>query len=146
MFRNLLSRLFGESPDAAPLAAGDAELAVAALMIRVARADERYAQSEQDAIDLLLGRGARGERDVAERRAAAEMLEAEAPDTVRLTRLIKDRVPIEARGEILERLWAVAGADGARAAEEDAVLRLVSGLLGLSDVDSALARRRTGTA
>ena len=39
-------------------------------------------------------------------------------------------------------LWSVALADGLREAHEDQLLRLVSNLLGLTDVDSALARQK----
>ncbi|NYN30490.1 TerB family tellurite resistance protein, partial [Salmonella enterica subsp. enterica serovar Typhimurium] len=84
MFRNLLSRLFTEDPNPARLAAQDAEVAIAALMVRLARADDRYSRAEQERIDHVLARR-RGldMQEAAERRAAAEMIEAEAPDTVR---------------------------------------------------------------
>ncbi|MGR3448609.1 MAG: tellurite resistance TerB family protein, partial [Paracoccus sp. (in: a-proteobacteria)] len=95
MFRNLLSRLFADDTDDAPLQAQDAEVAIAALLVRVARADDRYETSERQRIDQILARR-RGLNmaEAAERRAVAEMIEAEAPDTVRFTRLIKDRIPL----------------------------------------------------
>ncbi len=71
----------------------------------------------------------------------AEALEAEAPDTVRFTRAIKNAVPYEHRRGVVEALWDVVLADGARAQEEDALVRMVSNLLGVSDRDSALARQ-----
>jgi uncharacterized tellurite resistance protein B-like protein len=61
---------------------------------------------------------------------------------VRFTRAIKDRVAYEDRIAVVEALWQVALADGNRDAEEDALLRLVVSLLGVTDVDSASARRR----
>ena len=75
-------------------------------------------------------------------RNSAETLEAGAADTVRFTRAIKDAVPYDARLGVIEALWTVVLADGARAKEEDALLRLVSNLLGVTDRDSALARQR----
>jgi len=39
-------------------------------------------------------------------------------------------------------LWEVALSDGVRDAEEDHELRLLTGLLGLTDVQSATARQR----
>ena len=39
-------------------------------------------------------------------------------------------------------LWQVVLADGARDAEEDALMRLLASLLGVNDRDSALARQR----
>ncbi|AXC48383.1 TerB family tellurite resistance protein [Paracoccus suum] len=143
MFRNLLSRLFTESDDAPALNGQDAEVAIAALLIRVARADDRYSDAERARIDRILGRR-RGlsPDEAAERRAAAEMIEAEAPDTVRLTRTIKQRVLLEDRLTVISALWEVVYADGGRGADEEAMVRLASGLLGVSDVDSNLARQR----
>ena len=43
---------------------------------------------------------------------------------------------------VVEALWQVALADGQRDADEDALLRLVSKFLGVSDMDSARARQR----
>jgi len=45
---------------------------------------------------------------------------------------------------VIEALWQIALADGERNAEEDALLRLVANLLGVSDVESAAARKRVG--
>ena len=43
---------------------------------------------------------------------------------------------------VIEALWKIALADGERDAEEDALIRLVASLLGITDVDSAKARQR----
>lgn len=142
MFRNLLSRLL-ESTSPTPLNGQDAEVAIAALMMRLAKADDRYGQAEKTRIDQVLARR-RGldHAAAAERRAAAEMIEAEAPDTVRFTRTIKDRVELADRHDIIAALWEVAYADGKRSADEESLVRLVAGLLGINDRDSALARQR----
>lgn len=143
MFRNLLSRLFAEDPKAPPLAAQDAEVAVAALLVRLARSDDHYGAVERDRIDMVLARrrGLSAE-GAAERRAAAEMLEAEAPDTVRFTRLVKDRIALEDRLGVIAAMWEIAYADQKRTAEEESLIRLVAGLLGVNDRDSALARQQ----
>lgn len=142
MFRSLLPRLFGDEPPAAGLSAGDAEMAVAALLVRIARTDNRYQAKERARIDALLGRRGRLKAaDAADLRAAAEMLEAEAPDTVRFTRAVKERVPLEQRIDVISALWEVALADGASSPEEDAAVRLAASLLGVSDVDRAHAKR-----
>ncbi|WBU65734.1 TerB family tellurite resistance protein [Paracoccus aerodenitrificans] len=143
MFRNLMSRLFSDDAPSSPLQGQDAEVALAALLVRVARADDRYTKEEEVRIDRILARR-RGldAVEAAERRAAAEMIEAEAPDTVRFTRLIKDRIALEDRSAILEALWEVAYADGRRSADEESLVRLVSGLLGINDRDSGLIRQR----
>lgn len=143
MFRNLLPRLFGDDHrQDNPLSADDAEVAVAALLVRIARADRHYRESERQRIDLILARRrSLIPSEAAERRAAAEMLEAEAPDTVRFTRAIKDRIPLDYRVSVISALWDIALSDGDRSPEEDAAIRLTCGLLGVSDKDSARARQ-----
>ena len=142
MFRNLLSRLL-ESTSPTPLNGQDAEVAIAALMVRLAKADDRYGQAEKTRIDQVLARR-RGldHAAAAERRAAAEMIEAEAPDTVRFTRTIKDRIELADRHDVLAAMWEVTYADGERSADEETLVRLVAGLLGINDRDSGLARQR----
>jgi len=141
MFEALLRRL--TAPDTAPLPAPDARLALAALMVRVARADGSYAPSEAARIDRVLASlHALSPFEAAKLRREAEALEGEAPDTVRFTRAIKDHVAIEERDAVMEALWDVALADGARDAEEDTLMRLVANLLGITDRDSALTRQR----
>jgi len=142
MLRTLLAAFAQpEPPDR--LGTEDARLALAALMVRAARADSMYEASERE--EILARLAARHSLPDAKARALlaeAEALEAEAPDTVRFTRLIKQAVPYEDRADVMETLWAVALADGARAPEEDAFLRQLAPLLGVSDQDSALARQR----
>ena len=142
MFRNLLSRLL-DTAQPAPLSAQDAEVAIAALLVRIARADDHYGEAERLRIDQVLARR-RGldAAEAAERRAAAEMIEAEAPDTVRFTRTIKERIELADRHDVLGAMWEVAYADGQRSAEEESLVRLVAGLLGVNDRDSGLARQR----
>ncbi|MFQ5624593.1 MAG: TerB family tellurite resistance protein [Paracoccaceae bacterium] len=141
MFETLLRRLSG-APGADPLSQDDERLAMAALLVRVARADHDYAQREIAAIDALLARryGLTQEAARALRRQA-EALEACSPDTVRFTRQVKDAVPYEERRKVAEDLWRVVLADRKRDAEEDGFLRLVVNLIGVSDRDSGLARQ-----
>ena len=125
------------------LAEPDARLALAALLVRVARSDGLYASTEIARIDrILMQRHALTSSLAADLRAQAEAVEAEAPDTVRFTRALKAAVPLEDRTALVEALWSVALADGARDSDEDRLLRLVSNLLGLTDVESAQARQR----
>ncbi|MEX0311488.1 MAG: TerB family tellurite resistance protein [Tateyamaria sp.] len=141
MFQDLLKRLI--QPDTAPIVDADARLALTALLVRVARSDNDYSGDERRLIDQITQeRYALSATDAEGLRADAEAMEAEAPDTVRFTRAIKDAVAYEDRLAVIEALWKVVLADGQRAQEEDALLRLVSNLLGVSDTDSALARQR----
>ncbi|MEY4981863.1 MAG: hypothetical protein RIR62_129 [Pseudomonadota bacterium] len=141
MFDTLIRRLMAPAPDRLP--EPDARLALAALLVRVAKTDGLYAAEEVDHIDRILARRhALGPFEVARLRADAEALEAEAPDTVRFTRALKEATAVEDRAALVQAMWTVALADGIRDAEEDRLLRLVTSLLGLTDVDSGLARQR----
>ena len=130
------------APQPAPLARPDAERALAALLVRLARADQSYSAAEVDRIDRILAeRYGLSPADAAALRQEGEVLEAEAPDTVRFTRALKEAVPHEDRKSLMRAIWSVALADGARDAHEDTLIRLVADLLGVSDQDSALARQ-----
>lgn len=143
MFRNLLSRLFSDGHSGASLSTPDAEVAIAALLVRIARSDDRYSDVEKARIEqVIMRRRGISHADAADRRAVAEMIEAEAPDTVRFTRTIKERIAIDDRHNVIAALWEVAYADGARGADEESMVRLVAGLLGIADRDSALVRQR----
>ena len=131
------------APNPPRLADPDAHLALAALLVRVARSDGDYTKTEVAHIDrILMQRHGLSPAAAADLRAQAEQVEAEAPDTVRFTRALKSAVPLEDRTALVEALWSVALSDGARDADEDRLLRLVSNLLGLTDVESAQARQR----
>ena len=141
MFADFIKRL--TQPDPAPLADTDARLALTALLVRVARSDNDYDADEVLRIEeIARDRYGLSPSEATALRADAEELEAQAPDTVRFTRAIKDAVPYEDRLGVIEALWKVVLADGTRADEEDALLRLVASLLGVEDKDSAMARQR----
>lgn len=145
MIGSLFDRLFGPAP--APLSDDDARLALSALLVRLARSDGEYAKVEIDAIDRVLQTRYALDPDAANAlRHDAELFEQSAPDTVRFTRAIKDAVPHEARLSVIEAAWTVVLADGSRADEEDALMRLVSSLLGINDRDSNMARLRAAKA
>ena len=141
MFAEFLKNLVQPNPPTLPNA--DARLALAALLVRVARADGSYDPAEVVRIEKLLClRYGLTAQEASDLRAQAEVLEQEAPDTVRFTRAIKEAVPYEDRTSVIEAMWSVVLEDGVRDDGEDQVLRLVASLLGVSDRDSALARQR----
>ncbi|PZQ96775.1 MAG: hypothetical protein DI533_14415 [Cereibacter sphaeroides] len=141
MFDTLLRRLLAPAPDRLP--EPEANLALAALLVRIARSDDTYTQSEVDRIDKVLATTYHlSPFEAVKLRTAAESLEAEAPDTVRFTRALKDAVAHDDRIALMEAMWQVVLADGVRDDDEEAMMRLVASLLGITDVDSALARQR----
>ena len=108
-------------------------------MVRLARADGDFDEGERAAIlaalDARFGNGAA-------LLAEAERREAEALDHHQFTRLVKAANEPETRGALLEDLWRVVLADGARDDEENALMRQFASLLHVSDQEAALARRR----
>ncbi|OOY33014.1 hypothetical protein BMI88_03880 [Thioclava sp. F36-6] len=141
MFGRLFDMLNDPAPD--PMEGEDRELALGALLVRLARSDENYTEEEKTRIDRVLAqRNGLSGFEATEMRKRAEEVEAGAPDTVRFTRALKDKVAYEDRTGVIEALWDVALADGVRDAHEDALIRLAAKLLGVNDVDSAVARQR----
>ncbi|WP_299962881.1 TerB family tellurite resistance protein [uncultured Roseobacter sp.] len=141
MFADFLKRLTQPTDDDA-LPDEDARLALTALLVRIARSDNDYSANEKSRIDQIIARRyGLGPGATEALRREAEALEGEAPDTVRFTRAIKDAVPYEDRVAVVKALWQVVLADGARAQEEDALVRMAANFLGISDRDSALARQ-----
>jgi len=119
------------------------QIALAALLVRVARADHDYSVVETSLIDsFLAARFSLNTVQAATLRQMAEGYETTAGDTVHLTRIIKDLVPLDDRSELLVQMWQIILSDDARHDEENGLMRLVSSLLGLADRDSALARQR----
>jgi uncharacterized tellurite resistance protein B-like protein len=141
MLQAILRALTAPAPTRLP--EPDARLALAALLVRVAKTDGLYSAEEVEHIDrVLMARHGLGPFEAARLRTEAEELEDVAPDTVRFTRALKAATALEDRSALIEAMWAVALADGVRDAEEDRLLRMVSSLLGLTDVESGLARKR----
>ncbi len=141
MFDTLFKRLRAE-PAPAPLEANDARLALAALLVRLARADHDYASVEKAHIDTILAkRYALTKADSATLRQGAETVEETVGDTVHLTRLIKSAIPYIDRFALVADLWSLVLADGTRDHTENQFLRLVAKLVGVNDVDSGMARQ-----
>lgn len=141
MIADILRSLLAPAPPRLP--EPDARLALAALLVRVAKTDGLYAAEEVERIEqVLMARHHLGPFEAAKLRSEAEDLEAQAPDTIRFTRALKAAVPLEDRAALVQALWSVALADGQRDHSEDQQMRLLANLLGVSDVESALARQK----
>lgn len=145
MIADLLRSLLAPAPPRLP--EPDARLALAALLARVAKTDGNYAASEVERIEAILSRRhALSPFEAARLRTDAEDMERLAPDTVRFTRALKAAVPLSDRAALIEALWSVALADGRQEPDEAQLIRLTANLLGLTDVESGLARQRAAQA
>jgi uncharacterized tellurite resistance protein B-like protein len=141
MFDKLLSIFASDTPET--MQPDDARVALAGLLVRIAKSDGTYDVEEISRMDRVISkRYDINAVEAAKLRAAGEVLEGQAPDTVRFTSTIKQAVPYEDRESVVEALWSIALADGKRSDEEDAILRTAAKFLGVNDRDSALARQR----
>lgn len=139
MFADFLKRLTATAPD--QMIDHDARLALGALLVRIARADGHFDAGEAAQIKTIL-ETRYDLADASELLRECEGLEAEAPDTVRFTRAIKDAVAYEDRLAVIEAMWRVVLADGVRDAQENSLMRMIAPMLGVEDQDSNAARLR----
>ena len=141
MLKNIL-KIFADD-NVSQLEPDDARLAITALMIRVARSDDDYSKAElNNIISLISARFKLSNDEANELIKEAELVEEQAPDTVRFTKSIKSAIDFDDRIAIIEDLWSVVLTDSFRDTNEDALIRTVVSLLGVSDKDSAFARQR----
>ena len=117
--------------------------AIAAVLVRAAKTDNEYTESEKKLIDHLLSNQFKMTLTSARLlRLQGEELEAEINDNVQLTRIIKQGIPFEERHQLIEQLWSIVLDDDNRTPEENKLMRVLTHLLGISDVKSAKARSK----
>ncbi|MGE0408387.1 MAG: TerB family tellurite resistance protein [Amphiplicatus sp.] len=135
------------APKAAQTAPTDpARLAIAALLVEAAQADERYEARETTIIDAALSAEFGLDAAAASAlRAEAEQAQADAADLHRFTRVAKN-LPPEAKIRLLQTMWMIILSDNRRDPHEDALIRRLCGLIYVSDVESGAARRRAAEA
>jgi len=127
----------------ADLPSDDARSATAAVLVMAARADGDYGADERHVVDeVLMTRFGLDAAAAARLRAEGEVAELESIDIYQFTKAIRTAIAIEDRIAIIEALWKVVLADGSRDPHEDALMRQLVDRLGLSPMDSALARQK----
>lgn len=140
MILDRIRALFGGTATE-PLPEPDARLALGALLVRVAKSDAHYRFDEIAQIDRILAlRNALNPVEAAKMRATCEKIEAEAPETETFAALIRENVAYAERVGAVQALWQVVLADGVRHENEEALVSLIEGTLGVSRTDSAAAR------
>tara|TARA_B100001057_G_scaffold417693_1_gene436568 strand:+ start:337 stop:780 length:444 start_codon:yes stop_codon:yes gene_type:complete len=117
--------------------------AVAAILVRAAKTDNEYTESEKKLIDHLLANQLNLSLENAKLlRLKGQELEMEINDNVQLTRIIKQDIPFDERHKLIEQLWSIVLDDNNRTPEENKLMRVLTHLLGISDVNSAKARAK----
>ena len=121
----------------------DARLAIASVLVMAARADDKYDDHEAAIIDRVLAKRFGLTAELARGlRAQGEEAESEAIDIYQFTKAIRLSIPHEDRIAIIEELWGIVLSDGVRDPHEDTLMRQIVDRLGLSPMDSALARQK----
>ena len=138
-----IKNFFGKAEDPPQDDGEAAHVAAAALLMEAALSDGVYANVEEARIVAILS-GAFGLDDAKAARilSLAEEAAEEAVDHFRFTNVVKQHLSRKDRVRLIEHLWSVVLSDGEQAAIEDAFIRRVAPLLGVSDRDRALARQR----
>ena len=122
--------------------AGAIQVAVAALCVEAARADEDYETREIAIIDSFLAkRFSLSTEEAAALRTKAETAQSDALDIQRFTRIAKEMSEEEKIG-FIENLWEIVLSDGNRDPFEDTLIRRICGLIYVSDPASGAARAR----
>ena len=140
----MFERLFPKRPkETKPLPEPTPQLALGALLVRVAMADREYQAPEVAAIDKILSATFDLKPlDAAKLRATCEALERHAPGTPEFADILKETVPYADRLGLAMAMWQVLLADGDHARIEEDVLHQIEAALGITDSDSAAIRTR----
>ena len=136
----MLEQLLGEAaaPDADKQ---DLQLAAAALLYEVARADGQIDEDELDTLlDRLEQRWQLPRSQIKEKLQQAEHAAETATDYFQFTRSLRSHWSAEQRLELIVDMWAVAHADGETHPHEEYVIRKVADLLYVAHSDFIRAR------
>ena len=116
---------------------------IVALFVRAAKIDGIYHENEKTFILNLIKRYFSLEGyEATTLLNEAEIIEKNTSDLVQITKIIKDKIPYDERIELVEDLWKVILSDNIRDPEENSFMRLSIKLIGINDVDSAIARKK----
>ncbi len=130
------------TPKPEPLPEPDEKLALGALMVRVAKSDNRYLVAEISQIDRILALVNDCDPvEAAKTRAICEKLEKAAPDTEMFSTIIRDTVSREMRIRALSAMWQIVLADGVRRDVEVAEVKAARIAMGLNKKDDDEARQ-----
>lgn len=140
----MFERLFPKRPKEKPaLPEPTPQLALGALLVRIAMADKHYQAAEVGAIDkILTGTFALKPIEAAKLRATCEALERHAPGTPEFAEVLRDAVPYDDRLALAQSMWTVVLADGEHAEIEEATLHQIEAAIGITPKDSIEIKKR----
>lgn len=140
----MFERLFPKrSRQKQPLPNPTPQLALGALLVRIAMADRNYVAAEVGAIDRILARTfSLKPLEAAKLRATCEALERHAPGTPEFARILREAVPYAERLGLALSMWTVLLADGDHDAIEEDILHQIEAALEITPEDSADIKAR----
>ncbi|WP_415403623.1 TerB family tellurite resistance protein [Tateyamaria sp. SN3-11] len=140
----MFERLFPKRPkETTPLPEPTPQLALGALLVRIAMADRDYQAAEVGAIDKILsGTFDLKPLEAAKLRATCEALERHAPGTPEFADILRETVPYADRLGLALAMWQVLLADGEHAAIEESTLHQIEAAMGITPEDSAAIKSR----
>ena len=139
----MFEKLFGKRPAAPQLPEPTPQLALGALLVRVALADRDYRAAEVGAIDKVLSATFDLKPlEAAKFRAQCEALERHAPGTPEFAKILREAVPYEERLTFASAMWQVLLADGDHAEIEETMLHQIEAALDITPDDSAAIKAR----
>ncbi len=128
------------------LTADDVRVAAAALMYHVVDADgERREEERQKLVQAIAGTYGLKGSELAEVLTAGEEANSDAVDLYAFTRVILRDLDEAARLEFIELMWEVVYADGILHELEDNTVWRVAELIGVSNRDRVLLRRKVAS-
>jgi len=145
----ILKQLFQAITDGARSAGSrdmSLQLATAALLIEMMRADQDVALAEEDTLRQALRQEFELDDDALEALIVQAEREArDAPGYFAFTKAINDTLPVEDKVRIMEYLWRIALADGVLAAHENHLMRKLADLIHIGHGDYHAAKERART-
>lgn len=143
---NKIKAFFSTEPTASRAGQHDQDelhIAAAAMLIEAAMTDGQVDAVERDRIAVLIEQHfGVPQADVAEILAAGEAKAEAAVDIYGFLRVVNEHFDHAERITLVEMLWDIAYIDGVLHDHEANLIRRVSGMLGLTDVESGMARKR----
>lgn len=138
---NRLLAYFTRHKPAAPVPQVTPHLALGALLVHVAKADDHFVLEELTQIDRILSeRYGLSALEAAKMRADCERLERHMTDMGEFAEVLRASVEYEDRLSIVEALWRVVLADGVQKLAEEQMVHLVEHMLGVETHHSEEAR------
>ncbi|WP_223428513.1 tellurite resistance TerB family protein [Tateyamaria pelophila] len=140
----MFERLFPKHPPKKkPLPEPTPQLALGALLVRIAMADRNYQAAEVGAIDkILAGTFSLKPLEAAKLRATCEALERHAPGTPEFTKILRETIPYMDRLGLAFSMWQVLLSDGDVNELEEDTLHQIEAALDITPADSADIKSR----